>query len=220
MNLLIIDTETTGIDENLHNAIEVAAILYNLESKQILQQASTLVRVNDNSAEKINKIPAELSKKCNEKPVIDAIKIMAENAGAIVAHNAEFDKKFIGKCGLSCLEPMHWICSYRDIDYECGQSSLVQLALNHDVPVVSAHRALTDCIILANIFSKIDNLDEIIKESMKPRSIYVANISFEDRQIAKDHGFVWNGIIEKKWAKKITKEQAQKIPFKISEVKK
>ena len=39
-NILILDTETTGLDENKDEIIEVGCILFNVNSKSVLSQVS------------------------------------------------------------------------------------------------------------------------------------------------------------------------------------
>ena len=41
-NILILDTETTGLDENKDEIIEVGCILFNVNSKSVLSQVSFL----------------------------------------------------------------------------------------------------------------------------------------------------------------------------------
>ena len=55
-NLLILDTETTGLDAHTDFCIEVGAILFNVGKRSVLSQISFLLPVNENPAESINKI--------------------------------------------------------------------------------------------------------------------------------------------------------------------
>lgn len=218
-NILILDTETTGIDINKHEVIEVAAILYSVKHKTVLQQVSTLIKADKNEAEPINKISCLAA--CEPKDSYKAISLidtMAACSDAIVAHNADFDKQWMATIELGNLLKKVWICSYQDIEWPHiqGAANLINLALETGVPVVSAHRALTDCTLLANIFSKIENLEELLEESMKPKDIYIANVSFEEKELAKAHGFIWNNLICRQWAKKMSKQKIANLPFRVS----
>ena len=61
--LLILDTETTGLDPDQDHCLEVGAILFDVASRRVLQQQSFLLPVNRNAAEAINRIPAELTQR-------------------------------------------------------------------------------------------------------------------------------------------------------------
>ena len=50
-NILIIDTETTGLDENKDEIIEIGSILFNVTTKSVLSQVSFLLPVSSNEAE-------------------------------------------------------------------------------------------------------------------------------------------------------------------------
>ncbi len=192
-NILIIDTETTGLDpKNGDKVIEVAAILYNLKYKSILQCFSTLLPCEINPVEQINNIKVE-STQCNypfvgtkstkeqveemwnnpesgctviyeEKISLNEILIeMATAAQVFVAHNAEFDKKFMAT--LACGDYFYnkqWICTKNNFRWpiQLGRKRLQDICEQMNVPYVNAHRALNDCLLLAQCFSKIDDLED------------------------------------------------------------
>ena len=60
--LLIIDTETSGLDPEAHHCLEIGAILFDVPSRQILAQMSCLLPVESNAAEAINRIPAAVTR--------------------------------------------------------------------------------------------------------------------------------------------------------------
>ena len=59
--ILILDTETTGLDENKDEVIEIGCILFDVSHKCVLSQVSFLFPINNNEAEHINGIPAEVT---------------------------------------------------------------------------------------------------------------------------------------------------------------
>ena len=59
--ILILDTETTGLDENKDEVIEIGCILFDVSSKCVLSQVSFLFPVNNNEAEHVNGISAEVT---------------------------------------------------------------------------------------------------------------------------------------------------------------
>ena len=71
-NILILDTETTGLDNENDECLEVGSILFNVKSRSVLAQQSFLLPVENNNAEKINNIPAEITRL--PQPLSEAIK--------------------------------------------------------------------------------------------------------------------------------------------------
>ena len=61
--ILIMDTETDGINYQKDKVLEIAGILYDVDTRSIIQQVSTLIYAEQNAAEHINHI-AVASLKC------------------------------------------------------------------------------------------------------------------------------------------------------------
>ncbi len=145
-------------------------------------------------------------------------------ADAIIAHNAEFDKSWLKTLtSLSSLcDEKKWICTRNDFTWPISKGTalhLIHISVAMGVPVVSAHRALTDCKLIADCFDKIDNLEERLIEAQVERYIYIGKVSYSDRQLAKDAGFIWNELCANNWAKKMTESQANVFNiFKIEKV--
>jgi len=59
--ILILDTETTGLDENKDEVIEIGCILFDVSFKCVLSQVSFLFPVENNEAEHVNGISAEVT---------------------------------------------------------------------------------------------------------------------------------------------------------------
>ena len=59
--ILILDTETTGLDERIDEVIEIGGILFDVSHKCVLSQVSFLFPVNNNEAEYVNCISAEVT---------------------------------------------------------------------------------------------------------------------------------------------------------------
>lgn len=222
--ILIIDTETTGLEpsEGSH-VIEIGAILFDVNLREVVSQISFLLPTLSNEAEHVNRIRPELTMSAPEISSVftKSFWAMADAADYAVAHNAAFDSKWFGDGG--CLPEMHlqWICTMEDVKWpkntRRGRPSVTSLALDYGVPVWSAHRALTDCIYLAEVMKQEPALKTILCESLEPKKVYVSCLPYELRQQCKDAGFTWNSIVEKKWAKRMTVSEAKEIPFQIRE---
>ena len=119
--------------------------------------------------------------------------------------------------------PLPWICTMDGVKWpkntKRGRPSVTSLALDYGVPVWAAHRALTDCIYLAEVMKREPELEQILEESLQPREVYVSCLPYELRNQCKDAGFSWNTIVPKKWAKRMTRSEAQEVPFQIRQHK-
>ena len=69
--LIWFDLETTGLDKEKDYCLEVGSILFNVKSRSVLAQQSFLLPVMKNNAEKINNIPAEITRL--PQPLTEAI---------------------------------------------------------------------------------------------------------------------------------------------------
>ncbi len=192
-NILILDTETTGLDPRKGcRVIEIAVILFNLKHKSMLQCFSTLLPCDDNPCESINHISAEATQ-CrypyvnNDDLIIEEIwenpnsptsiiydeeyhyfmegiiPEMANNAQAIVAHNAEFDRKFVES--MPCcteLAERKWVCTKKNFTWpvHLNRFRLEDVCNAMGVPYVQAHRAMSDCLLLAQCFQRVHDLEE------------------------------------------------------------
>ncbi len=222
-NILILDTETTGFDNKNDDCLEVGSILFNVKSRSVLAQQSFLLPVEINNAEKINNIPAEITRL--PQPLSEAIKYfesLVRVSDVIVAHNAEFDMKWFGINKLPLIEK-RWICSMDDITWPADRQlktrpSVRDLALAYGVPVWNAHRALTDCIYLAEVFKRCTELEKLLIRALEPKVLLRAEISYEDRYLAKNAGFKWNDAIKGAWSRKMSRRDMEKLEFPVHEV--
>ena len=219
-NILIIDTETTGLDEKKDAVIEVGCILFNVPSKSVLSQLSFLLPVKNNQAEFINKISVEVSnitQPWNES--LNLFLMLVNHADYLVAHNVEFDKKWFNDKNLPLLDKK-WICSLDDMDWSFIKSlksrpSVTDLSLAFNIPVWNLHRALSDCYYLSEVFKRCENLQDILISASQPRYLYKAIVSYEDRTLAKNAGFRWNSPIQGAWTRRLSENEATNLDFKV-----
>ena len=219
---LIVDTETTGLDPVKDRVIEVGAVLYSVEHHTTICQFSALIASSreGNAAEAINRIPpaalASLSELDDaEAPLKTTFAMLRSWADVIVAHNAEFDQQWFKGAWLE--KP--WACSKYDFAWPHGSAgdSLVYLALAHGIGVLSAHRALTDCQLIAALFDRMPlygrDLGEMFAHAMRPAAIFQAIVPFEEKDLAKEAGFKWDGGT-KRWTRRMAIEDAAALPFR------
>ena len=219
-SVLILDTETTGLDENNDNVIEIGCILFNVPHKSVLSQLSFLLPAENNDAEFINGIPVDVTNIMQPwKEGIQYFLKLIESCDFIIAHNASFDKKWFGMGNLPFIDKK-WICSLDDINWSFKKNiksrpSVADLALGFNIPVWNLHRALSDCYYISEVFKKIDNLEDILIKATEPKYLYKAIVSYEDRSLAKNAGFKWNSPIHGAWTKKLSETEATELDFKV-----
>jgi len=221
-NICVLDTETTGLDAAKGKVLEIAAVLYNIPTRSIISQASTLCFAEENPALEINRISVDSLKKMTPALQIagwQMLKTMLESCDAIVAHNAEFDKKWIETLAEFQQISMNkkWICTKNDVIWPIRKGvplNLICICADLGVPIINTHRALADCLLLVDALECIDDLDYFLDKSGKGRMMYHAQISYEQRQIVKDAGFQWDNL-KKVWFAKLTPEIAETMPFTV-----
>lgn len=216
MNLLILDTETTGlILADGAELIEVGSILYSVPYRAILAQFSTLVPVKKAGQEDTHGISAEMANSVPYSVYSAAINLLSDmslNADYAVAHNADFDKQFTPR-----FLDIPWLCTYEDFSFPpYKNSNLVSLALSHGIAVKSAHRALNDCSLIAEIFSKRDDLEALIDAAIaraeSPKLWVEALVDYADKDKAKSARFEWKPET-KQWVKLIKECDLETLTF-------
>ena len=218
--LLIIDTETTGLDPDEHHCLEVGAILFDVASRSVLAQQSFLLPVENNAAERINRIPADVTRRPQPwQAALVWFQQLLASADVLVAHNADFDRQWFGLGQLPAVNHP-WLCSMNDIRWPAdrllrSRPSVRDLALAYEVPVWAAHRALTDCIYLAEVLSRCEDLEQLLKEGMEPRRLMRARVSYDDRHLARDAGFRWNDPIKGAWTRRLSQREEGLLDFEV-----
>jgi DNA polymerase-3 subunit epsilon len=217
MKIAILDTETQGLDASQHKCIEVAVMLFDLAYAQPVASFASLIRSNSNEAVHINGIPSEMLAHAHDPDIVwRNVRWLIEPAQAIVAHRAEFDQQFCPPLDRP------WVCSKTDLripGHRMGDS-LVQLALSLGLGVASAHRAMADVDTLARILTRVSemghDLEEMFVLAMRPKKRFVAVVSYEMRQAAKDAGFLWDGD-RRQWWRMMPPEDAEALSFRVEQ---
>ena len=221
--LLILDTETTGLSPETNLCVEVGAILFDVQSRAVLAQQSFLLPAETNAAEPINRIPAAVTRLPQPwKEGLRWFQNLLDAADVLVAHNAAFDRQWFGRGELPAVT-QPWLCSMEDMRWPADRQlrsrpSVRDLALAYGVPVWAAHRALTDCIYLAEVFARCDDLEQQLLQGLEPRQLVRAKVSYDDRQLARDAGFRWNDPIKGAWARRMSEREIQELSFPVAPV--
>lgn len=126
-----------------------------------------------------------------------------------------------------------WVCSKFDIAWPRSRAgaSCVEMALAHGVPVVSAHRALTDCMLIAKTCEAVQNeghdLGAMIAKALRPKVTVIAETpkpwdmpeaewtNLKGRLLASGFQFVNE---RKAWVGRVAKDDIAALGFRVREV--
>lgn len=200
MRVLLVDVETTGL-EKTSAVVEVGAVLLDTTLRAVLWSFGAIVpSVSANPCAAINGISDDLLGSArytfSDRDVLEPLRWLLSNAviDAVAAHNAEFDRPFV-EAAVGAID-LRWFCTQVDLAYpRAGNSSrkLGHLAVDHGVPVGTTHRALADCLLLADIMRTMPDLDARVTEALKPRGYFQALVGYERNALAKERGYLWHG---------------------------
>ncbi|WP_306564014.1 3'-5' exonuclease [Aquabacterium sp.] len=166
--VLILDTETTGLDSSKDRLIELALILVDVDKATGLPLQ--VQEVFDELEDPGRPIPAEATrvtgitdamvdgKRLNEARVAE---LMA-GVDLVIAHNARFDRGFMEN-RLPAFAYLPWACSVSEIDWQAqGRGSAKLEFLAHELGFFyDAHRAEMDChALLAVLAAPLPNTGE------------------------------------------------------------
>jgi len=220
VKVLILDTETTGLREDPNaTTIEIAYALFDTTLMQVVNVLSYVMVHDENPKEHVNGIsPQLLLAESGAVTPKTGFRTLRKNidrwgVGAILAHNVAFDKFFIEK-GFDQYElgplDVTWVCTVRDIVYPSQTSSrkLSHLMVDHGLPVLGYHRAVSDVLMLCHLLQKVDNLSDQIRDAMQPLWTVEAIVGFDNKDLAKEAGFMWHPDT-KRWLKSVRAESAQ-----------
>jgi DNA polymerase-3 subunit epsilon len=143
---------------------------------------------------------------------------MRELTDCVAAHRAEFDRKFVESAGVEIAGP--WCCTKSDFEWpnDLRGESLVQLALGLGLGVSSAHRAMTDVDTMARVLTRVHemgrSLPDMFRRACRPKKRFVALVSYDSRDIAKQAGFAWDDQ-RREWWKAMPPQDAEELTFRV-----
>lgn len=235
--VLVVDTETTGLDPKLDYVIELGFVLYDTDEKRIIEYSNDLVLWPGRpevlpKIRELTGISNSLLEKYGQNPieVFEKLTRRAYLAKYVVGHNIlKFDREMISHSifRLSNDELNRRFYSWKYIDTMCDLPypknievrKLKYLAFEHGHIMSNAHQALDDAIATAMILSKYDF--SIVEEAVNsPMVELVADVSYAEREKAKLNGFQWDKA-RGKWIltsrKYYLDEKKKQLNFNFSE---
>lgn len=205
--LLVVDTETDGVKGKSCRCWEIAGVLYETDTKQVLRAWSSLIKVTERlpkSVEQLSRISSEsLRHGVDMEEAIATLNRLEAMAEVTVAHNVAFDRPILERHGFRAKA---WLDSVWDVPYPEGISrKLTYLAVEHGIPVLAAnaHRALNDAMLVVQVLRHYNWQEQIRPYWMSRTVTLVARFPKKDiqaRVVVKRFGFRWNGK-QQQWEK-------------------
>jgi DNA polymerase III alpha subunit (gram-positive type) len=202
MYLLGIDIETTGLDPDTDEIIELGAVVWDSEQKKPIELFSQLISIGDRilpkkivemtgiTDEHLKMFGLPISK------VIGLLDGMASKCEFYVGHNAlRFDNVFLEKACAKISKDIPkktWIDTTLDIDFpqEIKTRKLSYLAAEHKFVGFEDHRAVFDVLTMFKILSRYD-INEICDRAKSDLVQVIAKVTFENKNLASENGFRW-----------------------------
>ena len=225
---VILDTETTGLDHEKDEIIEIAIRkwIYHKKDHNLIKPVEEYSQLNAPVNNEITPAITEITgitKEDVEGKKIDwsiVAKLIVES-DFVLAHNAGFDRPMLE----SVLEIKEissskiWACSFVQVDW-AGKGFLSSkqelLSLFHGFHY-AGHRALTDIDALANILIQGDYLKEILQNAkIKQVRVDCIKAPFESKDLLKGNGFSWDGD-NKFWTKLIPETELESMKMFLEE---
>jgi len=199
-NVIIMDTETTGLDAKEDRLVELAGV--RLEDGKPYSSLVNPRRSIPPEARAIHHIsPEEVSSAIDELPALEEMNSTLINLSArriYAAHNAKFDRGFIERIYPEL--DLEWICTYKcsvitwpDAPSHGNQVLRYYLGLDLKGKLPEGlfpHRALYDCIVTRELLLELlkhHTLEQLIKISNNP--ILLSKVSF-----GKHKGKLWSEV--------------------------
>lgn len=205
---LMLDLETTGVDPARDEIIEFAMVPFHYDGDgRIVSVGPAFSRLRQPGAP-ISPLITRLTgitNKMVEGERLDPkdVDAFAADAALIVAHNANFDRRFAERLVPSlALKP--WACSMSQIDWQAHgveSNKLAYLAAHYGF-FHDGHRAEHDChAALEVLATPIDQagrtgLSQLLEKARRPTwRIWAENSPFELKDLLKARGYRWNGEV-------------------------
>jgi DNA polymerase-3 subunit epsilon len=176
MLIVAVDVETTGLNSEEDEVVELGAVLFCTVSKRVLAAFNKVYKVNkwSSEAEQCHKIPEEMS---NIMPLIGSEDIdpwavvSGDLAKYVVAHNAKHDHPFVTKIWPS-FKQRPWLCTFEDLPHhlmiKVSSNRLGHLCVDYGITMGTWHQALADAEACARI-AAFHELDEAYGRKIIPK---------------------------------------------------
>lgn len=206
LNVLVLDTETTGLDAAKERIIELAMLRVQVDRGTGLPVGA--VQVYDELEDPGKPIPKEVvaltgiqdsdvaGKQLDEARIAQ----MLDGVDLVIAHNAGFDRPFV-EARLPQFAQLRWSCSFADIDWKSQDRSSAKLESLAQAMgwFYDAHRAEMDCHALLAVLAAplplagVTGLAKLVQAAELPSfRLQATNAPFDAKDKLKARGYRWN----------------------------
>jgi DNA polymerase III subunit epsilon len=214
--ILVLDTETTGLDQSKEKIIELALLRVDVDTATGLPVGE--VQVYDGLEDPGKPIPPEVLKITGitdaevRGQALDEARIaeLLQGVDVVVAHNAGFDRPFV-ESRIPAFANVDWACSFADIDWKAqGRSSAKLENLAHENGwFYDAHRAEMDCHALLAVLARPlphaahTGLAQLLQAARSlSYKVSATNAPFDAKDLLKARGYRWNAD-QRVWATRV-----------------
>jgi DNA polymerase-3 subunit epsilon len=211
--MLLLDSETTGLEASRERIIELALLRVQVDLST--GQPVGEVQVYDGFEDPGRPIPPAITQltgitdaqvrgqRLNEGEVARLL----DGVDVVIAHNAGFDRPFV-ETRLPAFAHAAWACSWADVDWKSAGHSSAKL--EHLVATLGwfyeAHRAEADCHALLNVLAQAlptsttgTYLNSLWAAAQQTHhKLYATGAPFESKDVLKARGYRWDGL-QKVW---------------------
>ncbi|UUZ66709.1 DNA polymerase III subunit epsilon [Polaromonas sp. P2-4] len=219
--VVILDTETTGLDHARDKIIELALVRVDVDMQT--GQPVGPVQVYDGLQDPgmpIPKIAREITGITDAMvggQQLDEVRIasLLEGVDLVIAHNAGFDRPFV-EARLPQVAGLNWACSFADIDWTAaGRSSAKLSYLASELGwFYDAHRAEMDChALLTVLMAEVPGLGQsglarLIASTQTPSyRLQATGAPFDAKDLLKTRGYRWDAT-GKVWHTRLGSDEA------------
>lgn len=198
---IFIDVETTGLEHEKDEIIQLSMVkfIYNQQGEITRIQA----KFDQLNEPKNNGIPNRITyltgitDEMVEGKVIDPelVRSFTAEANVIVAHNADFDRRFVEKF-FPFFQHHNWACSMSQINWEWAGSSKLEFLMFKMGYFYRAHNAINDCFAGIELLKSIDLeigqpfMNEMLKNAREVQyRLWALKSPFEKKDILSDRGY-------------------------------
>ena len=206
VNVVVLDTETTGLDQSRDKIIELAMLRVAVDMATGLPSGDVAVydgledpgMLISKEIEAITGITDAMvrGQRLDEARIAELL----EGVHLVIAHNAAFDRPFV-EARLPQFQALPWACSFADIDWKQegqGSAKLEYLAMAQG-RFYDAHRAEVDCHALLAVLgamlpaSQQTGLARVMAAAQNPGYRLQATAApFDAKDLLKARGYRWN----------------------------
>jgi DNA polymerase-3 subunit epsilon len=204
--VIVLDTETTGLDSKSESIIELAMLSVLVDAVSGLPVGP--VSIYESFEDPGKPIPAQITEitgiddaMVKGQRIDDAaVTAMVQQADLVVAHNAGFDRPFV-EARFPVFAAKAWGCSFQGIDWkkEGSGSAKLEFLASERGWFYDAHRAQVDCHALLQVLASTladgqTGLSRLLTGAGQTRyKLRATGAPFEAKDKLKSRGYRWDG---------------------------